>query len=77
MTAPLADSSYWSSSKTVKQTLKEFAATCFKKKILCVYKSIDKALNREIFLHKKFDVKNNPKFMNRANLTATKFQFER
>nr|YP_764417.1 putative site-specific DNA endonuclease [Stigeoclonium helveticum]ABF60218.1 putative site-specific DNA endonuclease [Stigeoclonium helveticum] len=77
MAAPLADSSYWSSSKTVKQTLKEFGATCFKKKILGVYTWIDTALNREIFLHKKFDVKNNPKFMNRANQTSTKFQFER
>lgn len=74
-TGPLRDSKYWSSSDTVKKLIREFGSKCFKKKILGVYTFIIEALEVEIFLHKKFDVRNHPKFLNLANQTSTKFEF--
>ena len=45
----------------------------YKYKVIKEFSTRKEANEFEIFLHKKFDVKNHPKFINRANQTSSKF----
>jgi hypothetical protein len=72
---PINDTLYWSSSKIVKKLVQTFGQKCFVKKIFGVYAYKVCALEQEVYLHKKFDVKNHPQFINLANQTSTKFEF--
>jgi hypothetical protein len=73
---PTQDTDYWSSRENVKELIKTFGETCFRKKILGLYICQLTTLKREISLHDKFDVKNNPQFLNLANQTSEKFNFD-
>lgn len=45
----------------------------YKYKVICCFDDNTKALNLEVRLHKRFDVKNNPAFYNLANQTSKGF----
>ena len=45
----------------------------YKYKIVQIFETSEEAINREIRLHNKFDVKKHPKFINKANQTTNKF----
>ena len=45
----------------------------YKYKVIKEFSTRKEANEFEIFLHKKFDVKNHPKFINKANQTSSKF----
>lgn len=45
----------------------------YKYKIVYLFNTKEEALNREIRLHKKFNVKNHPNFYNKSNQTSTGF----
>ena len=54
---PQDNSSYWSSNVEIKKLIKMDEGD-LKKKILGIYIHMSHALNKEIFLHSRFDVKN-------------------
>ena len=64
---------YMSSSKLVKDVIKVIGMKYFLKKILAIYFTREEALQREIEIHARFDVKNHPLFFNQANQTSTGF----
>ena len=65
---------YFSSSKDKKFIQDQKTNKCnYKYKIISVYGTKEKALEKEIRLHNKFNVDINPKFFNKAKQTSTKF----
>jgi hypothetical protein len=70
---PEADTRYWSSSRYVKQALNTLGKDAFTKKIVSRYPTRAEAYAKEIRLHRFFDVKTHPLFVNRANQTILKF----
>ena len=67
------DFTYWSSSKLIKKWRFFCGQEFFKKKIVSRHKTREQALNKEIRLHERFNVKDNPFFFNQSNQTSTKF----
>ncbi len=59
---PELDTAYMSSSPTLKAAIKEEGLSHFSKLILAVFPTREKALDYEIFLHKRFDVGKNLNF---------------
>lgn len=67
---------YYSSSKTVKNLLKEHGISCFKKKIIGLYLTRSEAINKEIEYHARLKVDSNIFFLNLARQTDTKFFYD-
>lgn len=67
------DDIYFSSSKVIKEIIKNNNKNVFYKKILKTFDSRECAISFEIFLHSKYDVGNNIKFYNIVKQTSTKF----
>jgi YD repeat-containing protein len=67
---------YYSSSKTVKNLLKEHGISCFKKKIIGLYSSSSEAINKEVEYHARLKVDSNLNFLNIARQTTTKFFYD-
>lgn len=67
------DDDYLSSSKIIKDIIKTYGKSSFKKEILNTFSSREDAVENEIFLHKKFDVATNERFFNKAVQTSTGF----
>jgi hypothetical protein len=70
---PKLDVHYWSSSRLLKQARQIVGEKYFKKKFLAEFSTRESALNHEIKLHERFNVKNHPAFFNLANQTSYKF----
>jgi len=60
---------YWSSSKYVKEAIKKYGKSQFKKKVLKVFSKPEKAIEHESFLHERLQVDKNPLFFNRCKST--------
>lgn len=73
---PFQDTRYWSSSKVIQNLRKTSEKDCFTKKILGIFLFKKDALEAEISYHHFFDVKNHPKFLNKANQTSQKFSYD-
>ena len=73
---PVDDVSYLGSSDTVRNLKKNSEKDCFQKKILGIFLFEDDAIEAEVSYHHFFDVKNHPKFLNKANQTSKKFSFD-
>ena len=69
---PAKDTKYMSSSATVKQAYKQ-NPNVFSKRILRQFSTRKDALNEEIKLHQKYNVDNNPRFLNKAKQYSTGF----
>jgi len=74
---PHLDIRYWSSSKRVKAIRNQYGPLAFYKKIVGIYPTRMHALEKEIALHARFNVKDHPLFLNRANQTSVNFSFMR
>jgi len=70
---PEADTDYWSRSHFLAAARTRYGPEWFTKKVVSVHRNREEALAKEIKLHAHFDVKNHPRFFNRANQTSTKF----
>jgi len=73
---PSDDTKYWSSSKYIKQAIKEYGQENFTKEILSIWESREEAMLEEIRLHKKYNVSSDPIFYNKANSKSTGFSPE-
>nr|YP_009184922.1 putative GIY-YIG homing endonuclease [Jenufa minuta]ALO63009.1 putative GIY-YIG homing endonuclease [Jenufa minuta] len=73
---PYEDLIYNSSSKVIKTLIKKYANKHFSKRILGIYVCKDHAIQKEIYLHHYFDVKNHSKFYNLSNQTSRKFEYD-
>lgn len=70
---PSVDINYWSSSRYVRAAREKFGHQWFTKKIISIYSTRVEALAKEIRLHAYFNVKDHPRFFNRANQTSVRF----
>lgn len=70
---PDEDIKYWSSSKSLKESIKEYGQNNFIKEILSVWYSREEAISEEIRLHEEFFVSINESFYNRSKQTSKKF----
>jgi len=68
----IVDDNYYSSSKSIKKTIKE-CGNFFKKTILKEFKTREEALLYEVLLHNKFNVDLNGEFYNIVKQTSSKF----
>jgi hypothetical protein len=67
---------YFSSSKYVKESIKQFGLSSFKFKIIKCFTDRQLANKHEIFLHEKFDVGTSNKFFNKAKSRASGFSIQ-
>jgi hypothetical protein len=65
------DDHYWSSSKYLKEAIKDNGYNNFKKEILSIWESRKLALTEEIRLHELYDVSKNPQYYNRSKQTSS------
>ena len=72
--SPMCDI-YYSSSHTVKKYIKTYGKESFKKKILGVYVSQEKAMGFEVHYHDRLNVADHCNFFNLAKQTTTGFCF--
>ena len=70
---PEEDTKYMSSSKYLKEAISVQGQENFKKEILSIWETREKAVLEEIRLHEKFDVKSNKSFYNKANQLIKSF----
>lgn len=70
---PACDRGYMGSSKVLKKEIREIGREHFKKQIVRVFSSAERALLGEIYLHKLVGVSCNDAYYNRANQTSTGF----
>jgi len=70
---PELDTNYRSSSKYLKEAIKEIGHNNFKKEILSTWKTRKLANQEEIRLHEKYDVAKNPIFYNKSKATSDRF----
>jgi len=74
---PHQDIRYWSSSKRVKAIRNRYGPLAFCKKIVGIYPTRMHALEKEMALHARLNVKDHPLFLNQANQTSVYFSFMR
>ncbi len=70
---PNNDTNYRSSSKHLKQALKEIGHKNFSKEILSVWETRELANDEEIRLHELYDVARNPEYYNKAKAHSKRF----
>lgn len=70
---PEDDITYWGSSKYLDAEIEKHGKQYFNKYILNTYDTAEEAGEDEIFMHRTLNVKDNPKFINRANATPSGF----
>jgi len=71
--SPNLDTNYRSSSKYLKDAIKEIGHNNFSKEILSTWETRELAVLEEIRLHQEFDVAKNPLFYNKSKQTSTGF----
>jgi len=70
---PVQDVEYWGSSKYLDAEREKHGKQYFKKCVLASFSTAEEAADNEVFLHQLFNVKDNPRFFNRANATKNGF----
>lgn len=71
--SPELDTNYNSSSKYLKEAIKEIGHTNFKKEILSIWETRKLANQEEIRLHEKYDVAKNQEYYNKSKACSSKF----
>ena len=72
---PEEDTKYMSSSKHLKEAIKQQGKECFIKEILSVWDKREHAVLEEIRLHDEYSVNENIEFYNKAKQTSSKFDY--
>lgn len=64
---------YWSSSKSLKESIEKIGLEHFSKEILSIWDTREEAVSEEIRLHEQFDVSTNKEFYNKVKQTSIGF----